>query len=278
MSISANASFDNVTFRPMIYNTKYDDSTYEKFAKTSVTIPLGQTVYGGTLDVETGELTIDSMCKVFDGTEEFFDMGTGNKAFFRHISSVDLAARADNVYGCSHFENAQVTTSTTNLGCDAYYSSAQSESYIQFRTNIDGVTDAASFKVWLALQYSNGSPVQVFSKLRTPTTATLTAAQVALLKGINNVSTDADSLTITYFNDGESLTDADNRITGVLGDLAKVEGAKASQNYAVGDYLIFADKFCKASVAIATGEALAIGTNLTQTTIGAELKAILAQL
>ena len=74
------------------------------------------------------------------------------------------------------------------------------------------------------------------------------------------------------------MTDADNRITAVLGDFATVEGARASQNYAIGDYLIFSDKFCKASAAIASGEVLAIGTNLTQTTIGAELKAIFAQL
>ena len=211
MSISANASFDNVTFRPMIYNTKYDDSTYEKFAKTSVTIPLGQTVSGGTLDVETGELSIEWA---------YIASYNGETITEPWISSID----------------EYVPNTTPSTGAEVAY------------------------------------------KLATPTTATLTAAQVALIKGINNISTDADSLTITYFNDGESLTDADNRITGVLGDFAKVEGAKASQNYAVGDYLIFADKFCKASVAIATGEALAIGTNLTQTTIGAELKAIIAQL
>lgn len=119
---------------------------------------------------------------------------------------------------------------------------------------------------------------EVAYKLATPTTTTLTAAQVNLIKGLNNVSTDADGISLTYFADGESLTDADNRITAVLGDFATVEGARASQNYAIGDYLVFNDKFCKASAAIASGEVLAIGTNLTQTTIGAELKAIFAQL
>lgn len=244
----------------------------------SVGITFSQTVYGGTLNVETGELTIDTMCKVFDGTEDIAVVGTGANMFFRFVSDVNFRSVSSNRYGCSHFENNEIITSNTLLGCYAYYSSGQAQSYIQFRVNIEGVTNATTFKAWMATQYNNGTPVQVFSKLRTPTTATLTAAQVALIKGINNVSTDADSLTITYFNDGESLTDADNRITGVLGDFAKVEGARASQNYAIGDYLIFADKFCKASAAIASSEALAIGTNLTQTTIGAELKAILAQL
>ena len=246
--------------------------------QSTVIISLGQTVYGGTLDVETGELTIDTMCKVFDGTEDIAVVGTGANMFFRFVSDVNFRSVSSNRYGCSHFENNEIITSNTLLGCYAYYSSGQAQSYIQFRVNIEGVTNATTFKAWLTTQYNNGSPVQVFSKLATPTTATLTAAQVNLIKGINNISTDADGISLTYFADGESLTDADNRITAVLGDFATVEGARASQNYSVGDYLIFSDKFCKASAAIASGEALAIGTNLTQTTIGAELKAILAQL
>lgn len=176
-----------------------------------VTISFGSTIYGGTLDVETGVLSVE----------------------WAYIASY----------------NGETITEPWISDRDEY---------------VPNTTPSTG--------------AEVAYKLASPTTTTLTAAQVALIKGINNVSTDADSLTITYFNDGESLTDADNRITGVLGDFAKVEGARASQNYAIGDYLIFSDKFCKASAAIASGEALAIGTNLTQTTVGAELKAILAQL
>ena len=177
----------------------------------TVTISFGQTVYGGTLDVETGALSVE----------------------WAYIASY----------------NGETITEPWISDRDEYVPNT-----------------------------SPSTGAEVAYKLASPTTTTLTAAQVNLIKGLNNISTDADGLSITYFADGESLTDADNRITAVLGDFAMVEGARASQNYAIGDYLIFSDKFCKASAAIASGEVLAIGTNLTQTTVGAELKAILAQL
>lgn len=277
LRVGSGLTVNNARIYPMIALHDYTEWEAPK-PKTSVTIPFGSTIYGGTLNVETGELTVEYMCKEFDGTEEITNVSSGANRFYRFVPNFGVETRANNIYGCSHFENAQVTTSTTYIGCDVYFSTTEQQSYIQFRPNISGVTDVDTFKAWLAAQYANGTPVQVFSKLRTPTTTTLTAAQVNLLKGLNNVSTDADGISLTYFADGESLTDADNRITAVLGDFATVEGARASQNYSVGDYLIFSDKFCKASAAIATGEVLAIGTNLTQTTIGAELKAILAQL
>lgn len=48
-------------------------------------------------------------------------------------------------------------------------------------------------------------------------------------------------------------------------------GSTASQAYTKGAYLFFNNKLCKASTSITSGTTLAIGTNLTQTTIGAEL-------
>ena len=210
LRVGSGLTVNNARIYPMIALHDYTEWEAPK-PKTSVTIPLGQTVYGGTLDVETGELSIE----------------------WAYIASY----------------NGETITEPWVSSIDEYV------------PNTNPSTGA-----------------EVAYKLASPTTATLTAAQVALIKGINNISTDADGISITYFADGESLTDADNRITGVLGDFANVEGAKASQNYAVGDYLVFSDKFCKASVAIASGETLAIGTNLTQTSIGAELKAIISQL
>ena len=218
----------------------------------TVTISFGSTVYGGTLDVETGELTVD---------RAIVDMGL--LTYTQQDTGV-LQTTKDNVQTVSGSNPKR--SNNTGFIMDAW-------------TGYDTANNMRIYTDILAANFAAAASGHYLCfSLETPTTTTLTAQQIALLKGINNISTDADSLTITYFNDGESLTDADNRITGVLGDFAKVEGAKASQNYAIGDYLIFADKFCKASAAIATGEALAIGTNLTQTTIGAELKAIISQL
>jgi len=48
-------------------------------------------------------------------------------------------------------------------------------------------------------------------------------------------------------------------------------GTTASQAYTKGAYVFFNNRLCKVSTAIASGATLAIGTNLTQTSIGVEL-------
>ena len=264
----------NITIYPMIRSAEDADATFKPYvAPQTVTIPFGSTIYGGTLNVETGELTVDreivdlgSLEWTKSTTDAFYSDGIKNevKPTGTWSEKADLICTIyeglsmTQVY-TNHENGLAVAQSTGNYPGRLWAYDADKTSYTaeQFTTAMDGV--------------------KVVYKLNTPTTTTITAAQVNLLKGLNNVSTDADGISLTYFADGESLTDADNRITGVLGDFATIEGKTASQNYAIGDYLIFSDKFCKASAAIASGEALAIGTNLTQTTIGAELKAILAQ-
>ena len=53
---------------------------------------------------------------------------------------------------------------------------------------------------------------------------------------------------------------------------AQIElGTTASQAYAKGAYVVFNNRLCKASKAIASGNTLAIGTNLVQCSIGSEL-------
>ena len=47
-------------------------------------IQMPETIYGGTLDVLTGTLTVDRIGKVFDGTEAWTISGSGTKLFFRH--------------------------------------------------------------------------------------------------------------------------------------------------------------------------------------------------
>lgn len=56
------------------------------------------------------------------------------------------------------------------------------------------------------------------------------------------------------------------------GMTATVEtGSTASQAYTKGSYLFFNNRLCKAASAIASGATLTIGSNLTQTSLGAEL-------
>lgn len=59
---------------------------------------------------------------------------------------------------------------------------------------------------------------------------------------------------------------------GISGIIAPVEGATASNAYAIGDAFLHGGALYKASAAIAAGDAIVPGTNCTQTTIIEMLK------
>lgn len=68
---------------------------------------------------------------------------------------------------------------------------------------------------------------------------------------------------------GRVVSEAVNQLA--LSTLASVEGAKASANYAVGSYLVMDGTLYRVTAAIATGEAIVPGTNVTATTVMAEI-------
>lgn len=56
------------------------------------------------------------------------------------------------------------------------------------------------------------------------------------------------------------------------GETSNIEaGSISSQAYTKGMYLFYDNKLCKATTAIASGNTLAIGTNLVQVTLGSEI-------
>ena len=73
------------------------------------------------------------------------------------------------------------------------------------------------------------------------------------------------TLVIQYGSTADGIRDR------ALACIAHIENGKASANYGVGSYLIHAGQLCRVTTAIATGEAITIGTNVTATTVMAEL-------
>lgn len=64
----------------------------------------------------------------------------------------------------------------------------------------------------------------------------------------------------------------DNYLDEVFGDFASVEYTNtASKAYAIGDYLVYNNKFYKVTSAIAQGGTITVGTNVVQTNVGDEL-------
>ena len=68
-----------------------------------------------------------------------------------------------------------------------------------------------------------------------------------------------------------TLTEVAQATSDALASVAPVEGATASTNYSVGGYLVRDGKLCRVTSAIATGESITIGTNVTTTNVMAEV-------
>lgn len=72
-----------------------------------------------------------------------------------------------------------------------------------------------------------------------------------------------------------NVEDTMDQVSAALSSIAPVEsGATASTNYAAGALIVWKGRLYKTSTAVATGATWAVGTNLTATTLAAELAAL----
>ena len=248
------------------------------------------TVYGGELTVHndgTGELVVDKFLYVYDGTEPFNKSGTALNGFYNqltvatphnwpimfnyNISTITITDEKSSMFISTRNSN----TYKQNIG---YY-------YIDSGHNFNVPpemfgTTVESFKAKLAELYAAGTPVSVFCKIATPITYTLTATQVQLLEAYNCLFTDGNSLSLTYLGSEASNVqdeiDEFERVTNnILASIAPVETSTASASHAIGSYIMLNNQFCKVTTAISAGETIAIGRNVTKTTLAQELLAII---
>lgn len=188
----------NKTFYPQI-ETGYVKTDYEPYTSDTYSADFGQTVYGGTLDWQTGVLTVDWAMHSFTGEEDINHSTSGKEKFTYYgligvmLDYSDGASVAP--IACSHFKpvSADVLFAT-----DSGYSVAQSGQGLWFHKH--GFADLDEFKAYLAAQYAAGTPVQIAYKLATPQTIQLTAHEIEALQGVNTLYGDG-SLTVSGSKD-----------------------------------------------------------------------------
>ena len=158
-------------------------------------ITFGQTVYGGTLDVTNGKLTIDKGTKDL-GSLTWFKHSTAGRFYAQFASGDNVKpAESTSVAGeiiCSQYKNVAKSYLTLQDGNFSIDSTANP--YINIYDTSKSELSAGDFKTAM-------SGVTVCYSLATPTTLTLTAEQISLLKGNNVVSTDGDNIILKYSAD-----------------------------------------------------------------------------
>lgn len=183
--------FNNFKFQIEVVEGTTTPTTYTPYIGQTNTLTLPETVYGGEVDVVTGEGIKNWKRVVFDGTENW------NSRPENYISySLALPRRAQTGF-CTHFKKIlydaiRPDTGTGETGCYLEFSSSAI-----FNVTFENVTD---WKNYLAAQYAAGTPVcivfQYANEVNEPFTAT-GAQPIPALVGANTVLTDADSATVT---------------------------------------------------------------------------------
>ena len=176
---------------------------FEEYQGQTYTIPLGRTVYGGTLDVTRGVLTVDRGYKLYTGdASESWSFSTD----FVYINISD-ALRPQSSIGI------QSNIIVTATGRDAYtgFINQYGNLIIYVPSSITSVTD---WKTWLS---SNN--LQIVYELATPQTYTLTPEEVSTILGYNNISADSGDVSVVYVRQTAPIkpnpTGADIPLTGL---------------------------------------------------------------
>lgn len=173
---------------------------------TTATLNLPSTVYGGEVDLATGEGVETVHGIVLDGTETWseYNLGSTSLEYFQY--TVSDAQRLPSAGGSSILAKSSQKIShfaignphSENVDNAGWVYSTGSADYYGIRIRMSACADVDEWKSYLAAQYSAGTPVTIAYKLATPQPIQATGSQsLPALSGENVLITNADSLTVT---------------------------------------------------------------------------------
>lgn len=209
MVVAGGTTLDTTVY-PYIVPGSTPPTAYSPYTGQTVTLTLPHTIYGGTVEVVTGEGQETWKLVTLDGTENWHMGGAveGNVSFFVPNAVTDTPIATVSTEVCTHYKIVNY-----NNGTESAFLSYEPYAYINTRS----FNSVEELKSYLAAQYAAGTPVQIAYKLATPTPITATGAQPILaLSGVNTVLTDADSVTVTGRADPiKRITDLEDAVASM---------------------------------------------------------------
>lgn len=163
---------------------------YEPFTGHITPVPLGQTVYGGEVDVATGVLTLTHGMKYYDGTATPYDVTTNFGTGYNRASYLNTQSDAKRGTAYAIMLDKFAYSNSYYLGL---YKAHINENGILLLGIPDTITSVAQMKTW-----AGQNPFTVVYELATPTTVQLAPTQVATLLGTNNVWADCGAVEVEY--------------------------------------------------------------------------------
>lgn len=159
-------------------------------------------VYSGTIDTISGELRVTGITKTFDGSED----GWSADSYFMFTLGLLNSIIADTGL-CSHaIANSTISKSNNEYGYRVYNRSASPVgATLLFRTAEiqESLMTLTEFKEWLAQQYQNGTPLQVFYELSVPVVYHIETIGTESLPGRNGFWSDVGDILVEYRSDSQ---------------------------------------------------------------------------
>lgn len=214
--VQSGVTLNNVVIKPMIRLATETDPSWQPYenicpisghssvtvtvsdgeTSTTKTTALGQTVYGGQLNVLTGELTIDrQIVDLGSLTWTRTDNSIIDVGYWFHANISGKMATGETInsnYRTAPYKSVTQLVNAEGSAVDKVAVEAGGE--VGYRIIDSSYTDATAFKTAM-----NG--VQMCYFLATPQTVQLTPQEVDSILGQNNISADTGSVEVIYARD-----------------------------------------------------------------------------
>lgn len=190
-----------LVFRPMVthINNAVAFEPYNNAAQT-VTVSLGQTVYGGSFDWSTGTLSVTSFYRALNGEEQWFSLNDDRYPGAMYISFSGIRF-IKSAITCSHAVNNQSSAPGGLYTFDGDYRVFVNPTGGQWGDILSGWTDetlVGRWKAWLKNQSDAGTPVQMMVTRQEPITVQLSAHTIAAIQGQNCMYSNTGHTSATY--------------------------------------------------------------------------------
>lgn len=232
-------------------------TAYEPYQGEEVTIDLGDTIYGGTLDVTTGVLTVDMVDQNLGNNTTWVYSSDGD--YFKCVIN-DVSTASERIYLCSNYKITKWTQSASELANapdkTAYYQRSNKNLFIK---DSSYGTDVAALKAAM-------SGVQLVYELANPIEITLTPTQIETLLGINNIWADAGTVDVDYCADTKLYIQNIHQPTE--------DDMTADTQIESGKYFLIGNTLYLSTTTIPAGDTIIPGTNCTKTNLAAALNAL----
>ena len=256
----------------------YDYEPY--ITPTTHTSTYPSAIFRGSEDVVKGEVTSDSVKKVYNSSTGWVDRTSDLAGMFGLTLDItynrtklsDIISNLYEINLVTGFDLSQIDKLNV-------YAGTVNTSIIYIRPQGGTLTSLSELNTFLAT-----NPLEVVFPLATPTTSSVTPTNLPVksLNGYSHIESSTGEMEIEYITKNfspiteivDSQISALQKMMELMLTSARETEMVASANYTTGTLIVACGALYKATTAISSGASLVVGTNITPTTIAAELAAL----